>query len=150
MLTLRTANDNECVTLSDLCMRSKAVWGYDQDFLDACRAELTLTADTLAHSAVQVAEIDGHIVGVAEVTAAGDAAYLEKLFVDPAALRGGTGRQLFEWARRKAASMQAKTLTIESDPQAADFYRCMGAIDDGKVASTLIPGRLIPKLILQL
>ena len=41
-LTIRTPRPDELSSLSDLCFRSKAVWGYDAAFMEACRGELTL------------------------------------------------------------------------------------------------------------
>jgi len=32
---------DELPGLSDLCFRSKAVWGYDKEFMEACRGELS-------------------------------------------------------------------------------------------------------------
>lgn len=147
---LRSASVDDCIALTELCIRSKSVWGYDETFMNTCHAELTLTADTLARSIVQIAEIGGSIVGMAEVRISGDVAELEKLFVDPTGMRRGLGRRLFDWAKQIAVAQGATMLMIESDPQAADFYRDMGAIDAGEVASTSIPNRFIPKLELQL
>jgi hypothetical protein len=60
---LRPGREEEARLLSELALRSKGHWGYDQAFLDACRAELTLTPeDVLAHR-VTVAERDGRVVG---------------------------------------------------------------------------------------
>jgi hypothetical protein len=42
MLTLRTPRPDEATILTELCLRSKAVWGYDEAFMLACRNELTL------------------------------------------------------------------------------------------------------------
>lgn len=149
-LVLRPARVEELDQLSDLCLRSKAVWGYDDAFLAACRAELTIRPAELSATKVQVAERDGRILGVAQVSVAHDTAHLERLFVDPASLRSGAGRELFAWARAEAQSAGACTLVIESDPGAAGFYRRMGASDDGVVPSGSIAGRTIPRLKLSL
>lgn len=148
MLKLRAARIDELAALSALCLRSKAVWGYDRAFLEACRAELTLSPLTLAN--VQVAESDGNVVGVAEISVEGGIAHLEKLFVEPAHLKSGAGRVLFAWAKVEAAGRGAKALVIESDPDAAPFYRRLGARDDGVVPSGSIPGRFLPRLVLDL
>ena len=42
---LRPARRDEATALSALCMRSKAFWGYDHLFMEACRQEFTLTAE---------------------------------------------------------------------------------------------------------
>ena len=150
MLTLRTPGPDEATALTELCLRSKAVWGYDEQFMEACRDELTITPDMLNSSYLQVAESDGCLIGVAQVTLGTDFADLSKLFVEPRRLRCGAGRQLFEWAARTARQAGASDLVIEADPQAAGFYRRMGAIDAGTVASGSIPGRRLPLLKLRL
>jgi hypothetical protein len=40
-LTIRAPTIDELPSLSDLCFRSKAVWGYDEEFMEACRGELS-------------------------------------------------------------------------------------------------------------
>ncbi|WFU19852.1 GNAT family N-acetyltransferase [Bradyrhizobium sp. CB3481] len=150
MLALRPARPEEGAELTELCLRSKAVWGYDDAFMAACRKELTLTPASIRASQVQVAELDGRLAGIAEVKSAGRTAQLEKLFVEPAMLRTGTGRRLLDWAKAAARAAGATALVIEADPDAAEFYRRMGAVDDGLVPSGSIPGRLIPRLNLLL
>ena len=147
---LRRAQPLELAALSDLCLRSKAIWGYDAAFLRACRAELTLTPRDLEVSHVPVAECAGTIVGVAQVSVTAAEASLDKLFVEPAAIRGGTGRRLFEWCIEAARADGARTLVIEADPGAAPFYRRMGARDAGLVPSGSVPGRVLPLLKLDL
>ena len=150
MLALRPARPDEAQALTELCLRSKAVWGYDAAFMQACRTELAVTPAAITSSRVQVAEIDGRLAGVAEIKSEGQIAQLEKLFVEPAMLRSGTGRKLLDWAMATARAAGAMSLLIEADPDAAPFYRRMGAVDDGVVPSGSIPGRLIPRLNLPL
>ena len=150
MLTLRTPWPDEAAALTELCLRSKAVWGYDAQFMEACRDELTITPEMLNSSYLQVAESDGCLIGMAQVTLEADFAELSKLFVEPARLRCGAGRRLFGWAARTARQAGATELVIEADPQAAGFYRRMGAIDAGTVPSGSIQGRMLPLLKLRL
>jgi GNAT superfamily N-acetyltransferase len=126
------------------------VWGYNAEFIEACRAELTLMPELVRDSEIQVTEEEGIIVGVAQVTVDAGVAVLDKLFVEPTRLRSGAGRRLFEWATNAARELGAGTMQIESDPGAAEFYRRMGAVDDGVARSGSIPGRVIPKLKLTL
>jgi GNAT superfamily N-acetyltransferase len=150
MLTLRTPGPDEAAALTELCLRSKAVWGYDEGFMEACRDELTVTPEMLNSSYLQVAESDGCVVGVAQVTLEINCAELSKLFVEPTRLRCGAGRQLLDWAAKTAREAGATDLIIGADPQAAEFYRRMGAIDAGTVPSGSIPGRRLPLLKLRL
>lgn len=149
-MKLRPPKEHELEALSALCLRSKAVWGYDQTFLDACRAELTIRADELVSSALCVAEHDGALVGVAQITVASDTADLQKMFVEPEAIGLGIGKALFEWASSTAKSLGARDLTIDADPGAVGFYRKMGAIEHGTIASGSIPDRMLPRLVLEL
>ena len=147
---LRPARPDEAALLTELCLRSKAVWGYDEAFMQACRAELTLTPADCATSSVQVAVVDDKIAGVVQVTINGEEADLAKLFIAPTTMRSGVGRRLFDWAVETARQGGAKWLRIEADPDAADFYRRMGAADDGVAPSGSIPGRFLPRLRLEL
>jgi GNAT superfamily N-acetyltransferase len=150
MLHLRPARPDEADRLTELCLRSKAVWGYDEAFMRACRAELTLSPADLTTSLLQVAVEDNEIAGVVQVVVNGDRADLAKLFITPSTIRGGVGAKLFEWAANTARARGARWLWIEADPDAAGFYRRMGAIDDGVAPSGSIPGRFLPRLKLKL
>lgn len=144
---LRSPAVEELPALSALCFRSKAVWGYDKDFMEACRRELSIDPDEMRSTSIAIAQDHGKIVGIAQVKVVGNEADLLKLFVEPAALRRGIGRALFSWATDIAASMGADRLVIEADPGAASFYRRMGAQDHGSTPSGSIAGRLLPKLV---
>jgi GNAT superfamily N-acetyltransferase len=150
MLQLRNARADEIAELTKLCLRSKAVWGYDAAFMAACRDELTIRPSDLERSWLQVAISGNDIVGLAQVSVNGGDADLVKLFIDPGVLRTGAGRILFDWAAREARARGAKRLWIAADPDAAEFYRRMGAVDNGVVPSGSIPGRVLPRLKLEL
>jgi GNAT superfamily N-acetyltransferase len=149
-LIIRAPAVEELPALSELCMRSKAVWGYDAAFMAACRAELSFGPGDLATSHIALAARDGNVVGVAQVRMAGSDADLAKLFVEPAELRGGVGRALFAWAVDTARAMGAQRMIIEADPGAVPFYRHLGARDVGVAPSGSIAGRTLPKLALEL
>lgn len=46
-MKVRSATEDECEALSRLAIRSKSHWGYDDAFLEACRAELTVVPEDL-------------------------------------------------------------------------------------------------------
>jgi hypothetical protein len=118
---LRGPTVEELPALSELCLRSKAVWGYDNDFIEACRRELTFEPREWGSTSIAVAEKDGNIVGVAQIKVAGSEADLLKLFVEPTTLRSGVGQTLFVWATDHAISKGANRLVIEADPDAVPF-----------------------------
>ena len=146
MIRLRDVRPDELPDLSDLCLRSKAVWGYEDAFMTACRSELTLRSDELRSTHMQVAQRDTRVVGLAQVKIIGVDAELLKLFVEPAELKSGVGRLLFEWATARARDLGAIKMVIEADPGAAPFYERMGARQVGFTASQSIVGRMLPRL----
>jgi len=150
MIKLRDVRSEELPSLSELCLRSKAVWGYDDVFMAACRTELTLRPAELSSTHLQVAERDTAVLGLAQVKVNGTEADLLKLFVEPAQLKSGVGRLLFEWATAKAQYLGANRMMIEADPGAAPFYARMGARHAGFAASHSIAGRMLPRLQLEL
>lgn len=147
---LREPTVEELPALAALCLKSKAVWGYDNNFMEACRGELTIELRDLRSTSIAVAEKNDKIVGVAQVRVVGSEAHLLKLFVEPTTLRGGLGRTLFVWATDQATRRGANRLVIEADPDAVPFYRRMGAEDCGFAPSGSIAGRMLPRLVKEL
>lgn len=146
-IIIRPAVSNECEALSALCLRSKGWWGYDEVFLEACRADLTVTQQDI-EGIFRVAELNGRLGGLVQVVRDGDEWSLGALFVDPPFIGRKVGAALMLWAINAAREHGARRLVIEADPAAVDFYRRFGAVDDGVVASSVLPGRFIPRLLL--
>lgn len=150
MITLRPPRPEEAAAMSDLCLRSKAVWGYDEAFMAACVEELTVTVEAITSSHFQIAEDDNGIVGVVQVEVRDKEAELELMYVSPDRLGTGAGRALFQWARDKAHSLGADRMIIVADPHAVAFYEHMGASRIGDYPSGSIPGRMLPQLAMSL
>lgn len=146
-IRLRPAEPREAAELSHLALRSKAVWGYDTTFLEACRAELTLTPDQIVAGGVTVAEVAGRPAGFSRLGLERDGnAEILLLFVDPGLLGSGIGRTLFAELEAAARSAGASRLCCDADPGAEAFYRRMGMARIGDAASGSIPGRRLPRL----
>jgi GNAT superfamily N-acetyltransferase len=145
-LHLRPGRDEEAGLLSQLALRSKGYWGYDQDFLDACRAELTLTPEDIRTRQVTVAERGGQIIGFSALAGQPPVGTLEELFVEPDHIGTGVGRALWRQAMVTARTVGFERITLEADPGAEPFYLAMGARRCGSVASGSIPGRVLPLL----
>ena len=131
--------------LTALCVRSKAHWGYDAEFMRRSVAALRVRSADIALGRVLVA-VDGkdRAIGVASVIPEGESADLDLFFVDPPFMGRGMGRVLFEAAVRSARLFGARTLTILADPKAAAFYERMGARFLRNAPSDAIPGRSLP------
>ncbi|WP_371786750.1 GNAT family N-acetyltransferase [Streptosporangium subroseum] len=145
-MLIRAARADEAELLSELAIRSKAYWGYDEAFMAACRDELTIPASEVEKLRTTVAEHDGRILGFATLEGNPPEGALDGLFVEPDAIGRGVGRRLFEHATAAAASLGFGRLTIDADPNAEPFYVAMGATRIGATPSGSIPGRMLPLL----
>jgi GNAT superfamily N-acetyltransferase len=145
MLAIRAAQVGEATMLTALCVRSKAHWGYDAEFMRLSAASLRVKSADIALGRVLVA-VDGkdRAIGVASVIPDGESADLDLFFVDPPFMGRGVGRVLFEAAVRIAQALDARTLTILADPNAAPFYERVGARFLRNAPSDAIPGRSLP------
>jgi GNAT superfamily N-acetyltransferase len=144
---IRKARPGEATLLSALCVRSKAHWGYDAEFMARSWRSLQIEPAAIDEARVFVAvdEAD-HPLGVADCAFLGEDVDLVHLFVEPAAFGRGAGRALFAAALEWTRAQGRRTLLIASDPNAVGFYRRLGAIDAGTVPSEAIPGRELPLL----
>ena len=144
---IRSARVEEGAALSDLCVRSKAVWGYDASFMALARGVLQVGAKQIAAGDVWVATTaDGSLAGVVALAPCEqpDTLDLDKLFAEPRHIRRGFGGALLDHARQQARRRGATRLTILADPYAAAFYERRGARRVGEAPSDAIPGRLVP------
>ena len=142
---IRRARVEEAGVLSALGLRSKAHWGYDAEFLAACRDDLTLSADDIASSLVYVCDGGDAPLGYYRlVLQENGVAELDALFVEPTAMGQGVGRRLWRHAVVTAATLGCSELVWQSDPQAVGFYLAMGALHAGESASTVTPERMLP------
>jgi GNAT superfamily N-acetyltransferase len=145
MLSIRSAKVDEAESLTALCMRSKAHWGYDAKFMAMSAPSLQVSEADIAAGRVLVAVDEaGRTIGVAGVELDGETADLDVMFVDPSVIGSGAGRLLFEAAVLLARQRGARRMTILADPNAAAFYERMGALFLRNAPSDAIPGRTLP------
>lgn len=162
-MRIRRARASDAGPLSELALRSKAHWGYDPEFLEACRAGLAVTAGQCVSGEVYVAEADGgelagfsYVVGSASGAQpasgigagaeAGPEGVLEALFVDPVFIGQGFGGRLLRHALARAAAASMSSLVFDADPFAVPFYEHCGARIIGTAPSGSIPGRELPRM----
>jgi GNAT superfamily N-acetyltransferase len=111
---IRLARVEEAAALSDLCFRSKAVWGYDAGFMALMPAALKVAPEDIVAGNVWIAtRADGQIAGVVALALGGAPGTLDlsKLFIEPQYMRGGVGRALLEHAVAEARRRGAERLT---------------------------------------
>jgi N-acetylglutamate synthase-like GNAT family acetyltransferase len=146
MVDIRHASKDEVGLLSELAVRSKGHWGYDAAFLEACRAELTITPARIDTETVWVAVRAGEVVGFSALLVEGEEAELTDLFVDPDHIGSGVGRALWDRTVATCREMGTRRIRIEADPHAEHWYLSRGAVRVGEAPSGSIPGRLLPLL----
>jgi len=144
-ITIRRALTDEAQALTDLSLRSKAVWGYDASFLARCRAAMTLMPEKLrAHPFYVAVDGDGRPLGFYGFEPETDGIGLDMFFVEPDAIGQGVGHALWDHAVAIARALGHRELVVVSDPNASGFYLKMGCRTAGAVPSEIDPGRFLP------
>jgi ribosomal protein S18 acetylase RimI-like enzyme len=142
----RRAGPGDAAALSNLAFRSKASNGYDTAFMEACRAELTFTANTMEAGETWLVETGGELAGFIDVRLQDGAAEVFAMFVEPGLKRNGLGRALWQQLETAARNLGADTVMLDADPAAVPFYEAMGCTVVGESPSGSIPGRMLPRL----
>lgn len=145
---IRRARQDEGRLLTELSLRSKAVWGYDPAFLARCRLVMQVKTEALRSQPHYVAEEteDGRILGFYGFEPVEGGIGLDYLFVEPDAIGRGIGTALWNHAVVTARGLRHRQLIVVADPNAEGFYLRMGARLVGAQGSDLEPGRLLPVL----
>lgn len=142
-MTIRPARKGESRLLSELALRSKAVWGYSPEFMRACEEELTLDEEEMDQAFVKT--VGERAVGFYSLQPLSvTRVELGHLFVEPSLLRRGYGRELLSDACARARAAGYRCLVIQGDPHAVDFYRAAGGVQVGERESDSVPGRMLP------
>jgi GNAT superfamily N-acetyltransferase len=131
--------------LTDLAMRSKASWGYDNDFMARASSELRITEEDIRARPVYVWLEEDRPLAFYALLPDPPEVELDLFFVEPEAQRRGIGRQLFKHAVAEAARNGWTVMVIQSDPYAEPFYLSCGAIRAGESRSPST-GRMLPLL----
>jgi len=148
-ISIRRARPDEADALTELSIRSKRSNGYDDQFMAACREELTVTEDCLTAGEYWVAECGG-LCGCACLLAGrgGRSGEIHAFFIDPQWQRKGIGRLLWEKLLERAKARGLVELHLDADPAAVPFYEAMGFRVTGSAPSGSIPGRSLPRMTL--
>ena len=131
------AQPSAAPALSSIAWAAKAHWGYPTHWMEQWRAQLTITPEFIVENETFTADVNGQIVGFHALLETAESWRLEHLWILPQEMGRGFGRSLFTHAAARAAERGAVCLTIEADPNAEPFYRRMGAIRIGLLASEI-------------
>ena len=126
-MRIRRASIEDSATLTQIAHDAKRHWGYPDHWLEAWQDDLTILPEFVDRNPVYVAEIEGDVVGFYALILADDKGELDHLWVTPAHIGTGVGKELFLHAMQTAAKRNAREVEILSDPNAEGFYKKMGA-----------------------
>ena len=146
---IRPAELDEGPALTELALRAKSHWGYDQAFLEGARGDLSIDENTIHEARIWVLERAGVRLGFYGLIGAAPSGRLEWMFLEPDAIGRGYGRVMWSRAIEQATALGYSELTIESDRNAEPFYLAMGARRIGATPSP-VDGAPLPLLQLRL
>jgi GNAT superfamily N-acetyltransferase len=121
------AAPNDAEALTAIAFAAKRHWGYPETWIEAWRDALTVQPESIRDHNIHMAIVDKQIVGFYGLSQQPGKLLLEDLWVLPAAMGKGVGRQLFAHALAQAQARGFATIEIESDPNAEGFYLKMGS-----------------------
>jgi len=143
-MKIREALLSEANELSELALHSKATWNYSEEFILACKEDLTITEEYIKNNFVYVLENDNTMIGFFSFLRNENA--LDFLYIHPRYKGKGYGKILWEYVIQQANELGIKSFTIDSDPNAKGYYLKMGAKLIGETPSTVFEDRLLPLL----
>lgn len=146
-VTIRRSSPEDAATLTSIALDAKRHWGYPEHWIKHWESDLTISSEFIRDNHVYIAEEDGEIRGFYALCVAGNKAELEHMWVTPAFIGTGIGKELFLDAMERAAKLAVSSVEISSDPNAAGFYKRMGAAQIGETDS-FVDGqtRKLPRL----
>jgi GNAT superfamily N-acetyltransferase len=144
---IRPATSDDALILTQIALESKNHWGYPEHWLKLWEPELTISSEFIENNHVRVFENDGEIRGFYALCVNDSHAELEHLWVRPDYIGAGVGKELFLHAMECAAKLNLNEVQLTADPNAAGFYKRMGAQQIGE-ASSEIDGnpRILPRM----
>jgi GNAT superfamily N-acetyltransferase len=144
---IRAAQVEESEALAALACRSKAYWGYSEGFIEACRAELSVSPECIRRGDVFVLTAGATLIGFYTLEARSpERVELGHMFVEPGHIGRGFGRMLVEHVQATARRRGFASLVVQADPNAAPFYEAVGARRVGTRPSASITSRSLPVL----
>jgi len=134
---IRRALPEEADPLTQIALDAKRHWGYPEHWIKHWESDLTVSADFIRDNHVYVAEHEDGIRGLYALSVSGNKAELEHMWVTPASIGTGIGKELFLDAMDRAATLEVREIEISADPNAAGFYERMGASQIGETESNI-------------
>ena len=142
---VRLAVPEETPVLTDMVVRSKFHWGYDEKYRALLASILTVSRERAHAGDCWVAEAEtGEPAAVCQFDSGARPPHLDLLFVDPLYIRKGAGSLLLDTLITNARSRGITRFDLDADPNAAAFYLSKGGRIIGERESRIVRGQFLP------
>src|SRR6266498_3462549 len=103
---------------------AKRHWGYPEHWITHWQDDLTISPDFVAANQVFVAESEGELLGFYALIIRDDKAELDHMWVAPAHIGAGVGKDLFIHAMQNAARRDIRSEEHTSELQSRPHLVC--------------------------
>lgn len=145
MLPILRALPLDAPQLKAIALTPKGHWGYPESLLEQWAQSGIISPEEIATQLVyKVCAGETAVAWTRLLVPRNQPAFLEDLWVQPAWMGQGLGRQLFQHAAFLAQNHGAQALELDADPHAVPFYQRLGCVIIGE--SLTMWGRMVPRL----
>lgn len=148
-IKIRDAVLSDIEAIRELCRESKAYWGYDDDFMTKFMNQYHITAENIRNNTFKLFFDFERLVGFYAFAMNKNEAIplsLEDFFIHPDYIGQGIGKMMWLNCIDFVKSIGKDEFILESDPNAADFYKKMGCIQVRTRESPIMKNRFVPIL----
>jgi GNAT superfamily N-acetyltransferase len=149
-LKVRDAELSDLATIQELYVASKAYWGYDDEFMNKFKNQCDITINHIQNYSFKLFSNSEQFIGFYAFAIHEHkpiSLSLEKFFIHPNSIGKGIGKIMWQHFVNFAKTIGKYAFTLESDPNAINFYKKMGCVQIGTGESSIIKNRAIPILI---
>jgi GNAT superfamily N-acetyltransferase len=143
---IRPAKEKENELLTDLALRSKSYWKYEQSYLSRCRPALHIDSEYIRNWPVMVLKVEHTIAGFYSLKNTQSEDRLDNLWIDLPFIGNGYGKIMLAHAMKRAHKMGWSRFRLAADPGAEKFYEKFGAKKLGVVQSKIKSDLFLPHL----
>ena len=126
MISIRRARPEEANILSRIAIAAKNHWNYPAHWMERWIPQLTFSPTYFEENESWAAEMGDEPIAFYTLQEKSGHAWLDNIWVLPAYIGQGVGKQLFRHALGRARELGHESLQLEAEPNAVGFYEKMG------------------------
>lgn len=130
----RTAKIDDLITLNEISFKSKAYWGYPDEWMEKWKDDLTMSEEEFFHSNILVVEVENRIIGFSSIVENAENYELNHLWLLPEIIGKGVGKKLLNKTIEIFVKAE-KPIILLADPNAEAFYSSQGFVTFDKLES---------------